>query len=460
MTRTQTTALFLTLSLGGLACTPEPGTDDTGDTGDTDTGETGDDTGEQALTYWQDVAPIYYENCVTCHRDGGIAPFVLDDYQTAATWAELSATSAEDRVMPPWLVTDDGTCNSWQHSPTLSDEQIATIRAWVDAGAPEGTPRDDLELPDTGQLDATATYMTPEFVPMPEGGLLSKFDEYRCFLIDPQLDHDMFMTGYEVTPGNDALVHHMLAMPVDPELVVGEGLTNLDVITALDNESPDRDGWPCFGLAGDNVTVEGVPVTWAPGQGVVELPNGSGARIGAGNLLVVQIHYNMVDAELIGMSDSSALSLRLTHEVEREGVFDLGTGLLNTMFEGEPHIIPAGEERHDFSWRLPAEWYTDWLGSDQVELWGVFPHMHEYGIEMSVRLLDDQGQDVGCVADVPRWDFGWQLYYFMQQPLVLERGHELEITCTYDTTKAPTDVWPGWGTFNEMCLLGVYLVGG
>ena len=33
---------------------------------------------EEGPTFWGDVAPIYYERCVECHREGGIAPFRLD----------------------------------------------------------------------------------------------------------------------------------------------------------------------------------------------------------------------------------------------------------------------------------------------------------------------------------------------------------------------------------------------
>jgi hypothetical protein len=365
---------------------------------------------------------------------------------------------AEDRTMPPWLVTDDGTCNSWQHSPALSQAQIETITKWVDDGALEGTPRDDLEVPAPAELDDATSFMTPEFVPEPEGGILSKYDEYRCFLLDPQLDHDVFMTGYHVVPGNEALVHHVLAMPVNPNLEVGDGLTNLDVITALDQASPDRLGWSCFGVAGDGVQIEGVPVTWAPGQGAVEMPAGSGSKFAAGNLIVVQIHYNMSDSSVIGQSDSTRIDLQLADTVEREGLFDVSDGLLATMMEGNPHVIPQGEPAHEFTWRLPADWYIGWQGSEQLELWGVFPHMHAYGRKLSARLLDENGQEVGCVGDVPRWDFGWQLYYFMEQPMILRPGYEIEVTCTYDSTTAPTDLWPGWGTLNEMCLLGLYLV--
>jgi hypothetical protein len=447
-------ALTLALSSAFFGCQGEPEPQ-------ADTDETGSETGDGdalATTFWQDVAPIYYDSCVSCHREGGIAPFTLDDYASAAAWAKVSATAVENRQMPPWLITDDGSCNEWQHSRALPQEQIDTILAWVDEGTPEGTPRDDLELPELPGLDGATVFATPQFVPEPEGGIFSKYDEYRCFLIDPALEQDAFITGHEIIPGNEALVHHVLVAPVDPQRQVGGGMTNLERIESLAAESPDREGWSCFGVAGDGVEVESLPVSWAPGQGAVELPAGSGSRVRAGDLLVVQVHYNMTDPEVIGQSDSTTVKLRLADEVAREGLFDLPAGLIGTLYEGEPYQLPPGEEAHEFTWRIPADWYIGWQGSEQLELWGFFPHMHDLGTQLSARVLDEQGQEVGCLAEVLRWDFDWQLYYFLEQPIVLEPGYEIEVTCTYDTTTVTEPVWPGWGTQNEMCVAGVYLV--
>lgn len=423
--------------------------------------ETGDGDGDAEPlepTFWQDVAPIYYERCVSCHRDGGIAPFVLDEYASAAAWGPASALAVEQRVMPPWLVSDDGSCNTWQHSRALAQTEIDTIQAWVDGGLLEGDPRDDLSRPELPGLDHGTPFTTPEFTPEPQGGMFAEYDEYRCFLIDPQLEQDMFITGYQIAPGNEALVHHVVGITVDPNLEVGEGVTNLDVITALDEASPDRLGWPCFGLAGDGVAPDSVPITWAPGQGVVELPEGSGSRVAAGNLLVVQVHYNMVDPAVIGQSDSTTVNIRLEPEVAREGLFDIPDGLLATLFEGTPHGLAPGKAEETFTWTFPTEWYIGWNGSESLELWGFFPHMHERGTNMRVRVLDSQGDEIGCLGEVPRWDFGWQLWYFYEQPIVLEPGQLIEVTCTYDTSGDEEPILPGWGTHNEMCLTGLYMV--
>ena len=421
--------------------------------------EHGDGDGDAQLgpSYWQDVAPIYYASCVECHREGGVGPFTLDDYESAAAWAPASAIAVEQRVMPPWLVLDDGSCNSWQHSPVLDEQEIETILAWVEADTPEGTPRDDLERPELPGLDEGRSFTTPLFTPEPDGGLFAEHDDYRCFLLDPELEQDQFITGYEVQPGNEALVHHVLVTNIKPDVDVG-GLSNLERIQELDAEDPDTLGWSCFGVAGEGVAFESIPVSWAPGQGAVEFPGGSGSRVAAGELLVVQVHYNMADPAVIGQSDSSTVKLRFADEVERPALIDLPDGLLATLGEGEPYAIPPGEPEHSYTWSFPVDWYLGWEGAEQIELHGFFPHMHDYGTSMSVRLLDQQGEELSCIGEVPRWDFAWQLQYFMEQPIVLESGMRIEVTCRYDTTGVQAPMWPGWGTNNEMCLTGLYML--
>ncbi len=458
-------APLLIVGVASTGCKGDDGSseDEVGEThgehGESESGsESESETGEAEVVFWQDVAPIYFENCASCHREGGIGPFSLDNYEDAATWAGASALAVENRVMPPWLVTDDGSCGDWAHSPTLSDEQIDMIVTWAQEGVPEGTPRDDLSIPVPDTLEGDASYDTPNFMPEPQGGVLAEFDEYRCFLIDPELESDRYLTGYAVSPGNEAIVHHVLMMPVEPDIPsYSPGMTNLEVIQALDAESPDRDGWPCFGAAGDNVDISGLPVTWAPGQGVVEFPQGSGYRIAADSLYVIQIHYNMDTPESLGQSDSSKVEVAYADEVEKVGFFDLPDGLLGSLFEGQPDALPAGETAFEYTWEISVDDYIA-PGKTSTSLWGFFPHMHERGVSLTARVLNAEGEEVGCLGDVPRWDFGWQLYYFLDQPLVLNEGERLEVTCTFDTSADDEPTMPGWGTRNEMCLAGIYVI--
>jgi len=98
--------------------------------------------GYAAPTFTKDVAPILYQRCVQCHRPNDIAPMSLLDYKSARPWARAIRESVLSRKMPPWFA--DPHYGSFANDARLSAAEIETIKAWVDAGAPEGNPR---ELP-------------------------------------------------------------------------------------------------------------------------------------------------------------------------------------------------------------------------------------------------------------------------------------------------------------------------
>lgn len=359
--------------------------------------------------------------------------------------------------MPPWLVVDDGSCQTFQHSRWMSEDEIATIAAWAEAGAAPGDPAAGprWELPETDLPGVSTVLETPEFIPEITGGPLAQFDEYRCFALDNPYDVDKFLTGFAVHPGNQAIVHHVLAMPVEydaPSYL--PGLNNGQVIAFLDAQD-DREGWNCFGTAGDGVRDGGIPIVWAPGQTAVELPEGVGVRIRPGQTWVVQMHYNLSDPTTLGQSDRTTLELRMADEVAREGWMALPDRFLESLFSGSPESIPPGEPAWEYSFDVSMGEVLGWgdrpVGTPDVRLHAVLPHMHAYGASMSLDLVRASGDE--CAMRVPRWDFNWQLTYFFQEAIPLADDDRLRVSCTWDTTGAPGPVTPGWGTYNEMCLL-------
>ena len=42
-------------------------------------------------------------------------------------------------------------------------------------------------------------------------------DDYRCFLLDPELTENRFLTGTDVRPGNPEVVHHVILFQVPPD---------------------------------------------------------------------------------------------------------------------------------------------------------------------------------------------------------------------------------------------------
>ena len=93
---------------------------------------------DEEPTYYEDVAPLLGQNCTGCHRTGGIAPFVLTDYESARSRAGMIADATRAREMPPMPVNNGGDCNKYSNARWLSEREIETLERWADAGAPEG----------------------------------------------------------------------------------------------------------------------------------------------------------------------------------------------------------------------------------------------------------------------------------------------------------------------------------
>lgn len=109
------------------------------------------------VTFSRDIAPIFQNSCVNCHRPNGVAPMSLVRYEDARRYAGRIArrTAIRDRMgtMPPWYVEKDIGIQHFKNDPSLTDDEIAMIADWASSGAPEGDPADmpaPLEFDDSG----------------------------------------------------------------------------------------------------------------------------------------------------------------------------------------------------------------------------------------------------------------------------------------------------------------------
>ena len=412
-----------------------------------------------SLTYYDDIAPILQDHCLQCHQEGGIAAeYPLGDYATAKSNAARMAADTSARLMPPWSATSDGSCGEFSGSLALNDEQIDKISKWAKSGAKEGKPH-ELKIPSLPSIGDAVPYQSPNFTPVIQGGPLTQSDEYRCFELSSGVDALRFITGYDVAPGNAEMIHHVLAFVIDPdaktELNDEPELTNGQLMARLHAETPNRDGWSCFGMAGDGVSVGAAPVVWAPGQGPVAFPANSGVPLKPSDKIVIQIHYNMHDRKLLGQSDQTTVQLRLADEVERVGIFVLSDPFLSTLGDDQPAQLAAGKASAKYSWtRKLADFGLDRV--EDLQLNGVMPHMHQLGRKYQLQ-VSTGGSASTCAADIQNWDFHWQRMYFYEQPRVLDARTKFSVTCDYDTTSVSEPVLPGWGTSNEMCLATLYV---
>ena len=71
-----------------------------------------------------------------------MAPFSLLTYEDAVPWATLIKQRTQERKMPPWPLDKTVGIQNFKNDISLSDDKIAKIARWVDAGAPLGDVKD------------------------------------------------------------------------------------------------------------------------------------------------------------------------------------------------------------------------------------------------------------------------------------------------------------------------------
>ena len=122
-------------------------------------------------------------------------------YQEARPWAKSIRQVVADRTMPPWHA--DAKPGTFANDSSLSEQEVATLVAWVDQGAPEGNAA-DLPAAKTFAVNGwkagtpDLVYWVPETYNLPA----TVDDEYRCFVMPDKIEQDLWYSGLEVKPGN------------------------------------------------------------------------------------------------------------------------------------------------------------------------------------------------------------------------------------------------------------------
>jgi hypothetical protein len=374
------------------------------------------DAGAQVLPYYGQVQELIQQNCQSCHVTGGFAPFPLERYVDARDHAASIADAVRTRRMPPWKPAEG--CEPLQGSRRLSDADLATLVAWATGGTPEGDPARSVSYspPDAGLpwVDLTLAPDQP-YVPNP-----TLSDDYHCFLIDPYLASDQYLVGVDVAPEQRPLVHHVL-------------LFATSYLEAIGADAADpQPGWTCFGGPG----TPGTPRMlggWVPGTQATRFPDGTGIALRAGEVVVMQVHYNLA------AGPSAPDTTRVRMQFARAPVAKPAAivPLANLTFS-----IPAGATGYTSTFQVASP------GNGVI--WGVIPHMHTKGRRVTVKAGNT------CLVDVPSWDFHWQQSYFFSTPQPLAVGTQLSLSCTWDN---PTGTAVTWGekTTDEMCLNYLYV---
>jgi hypothetical protein len=308
------------------------------------------------------------------------------------------------KKMPPWYA--DPHYGKFSNDRSLSQSEVDTLVAWADTGAPEGDARD---------LPAQSTYTEGWSIPKPDVvfGFPRAFQipaagtiEYQKVIVPSGFTEDKWVQFAEARPDDRAHIHHMILYVREPgsHWLRGEPAGVFFVAPKVTDDSTDTSALPSDFLVG-----------YAPGQPPEVLPPGQGKLVKAGSDFVLEIHYTTN-----GKAGTDRSKFGLVFAKQRPQTRVLTLSATNGKFK-----IPPG----DPNYRVDAEFV---VGAD-VKLAGLHPHMHGRGKDFDYRIVYPSGQ-TQTILSVPRYDWHWQLWYNLAEPIALPKGTRIACTAHFDNS--------------------------
>jgi len=352
-----------------------------------------------AQTTYNDIAPALYNNCTTCHRVGGGAPFSMLTYNDILPWTASIQHELQEGTMPPWA-PDTNYLHFFNERP-ISPADRDTILAWIAGGALQGNPS---LLPSPPIYPQYLLNGTPDLILQmtPFNSNANTQDAYNNFIIPTGLLQSRNIRAIEIVPGNAELIHHAIIMAD----------TAGDVLI-------DTSGSAFFALGDISVGA------YAPGSNPVVFPNSAQLKMG------VQIPAN---AEFI-------LNIHTP----------IGTFGQTITAEIRVYLYPPGEPgiRQIYAFAPLQYWENDfWIGPGQIKsfsveeptypfdisLYSSFPHSHQICTDILNFAYDSVTFDTIKLMKVNNWDFEHQEYYYYKNLIKIPPGYKYHSEHIYDNT--------------------------
>lgn len=365
------------------------------------------------VTYHNRVSRIMQTNCVECHREGGVAPFSLEKMEDVIANAGMIRKVVEKGTMPPWFaVSTTDKHIPWANDRTLNATDKADLLGWLSSGRPSGDPK-DAPLPRAAEKDwqigkPDAVFKFPRAVPVKATGVMP----YIHINVDTKLTEDKWVKALEVKPSAREVVHHVLVFALPPGT---EDIQGMDETTTF------------FAI-------------YVPGQSVLSYPDGFAKFLPKGSKLRFQMHYTPNGQ---ATTDQTSIGMVFADKPPQNEV--KVAGIVNTRFR-----IPPEADNYPVNAQLKVPFHATILG--------FLPHMHLRG-KAFLYEIEQPGNSSYKVLDIPRYDFNWQLYYRLAEPIAVVPGTQIKGTGWFDNSKgnpanpdSTKEVRWGPQTFDEMML--------
>jgi len=396
------------------------------------------------VTFNADVAPIVFQHCVACHRDGESASAEpLTTFDSVKKLADRIRSTISNREMPPWPADPDGSV-SFRNDPRLSQADIDTVVRWVDAGTPQGdTPLPPLPSPSSHWDNPLgrapdAVISLPAFTVEAQGEI-----PYIEQLMKVPYTEDKWVIAMQMRAGNPKILHHMgiteVALPKGMKpadlksfsamaRTMGIPDNAMAMVQPAVKDPSDSHAYDMFGV-------------YTPGTSFEQFGNDSARLLKAGGNLYIDfnIHYTTIGTV---QTDRSQLALWFAPESSPRQLFRGPAAIDSIIANGKELLTDApGTKAEGTDVAIPPipAYAADYelVGMSAYRRPVIFyqfqPHAHMRAKDFRYVVVFPDGREQS-VLNVPKYDFHEQLAYELATPLVLPAGSKLIVTAHYDNS--------------------------
>jgi hypothetical protein len=388
------------------------------------------------VTFAKDIAPILQAHCQECHRAGAMAPMSLVTYEETRPWAAAIKQRVQKREMPPWQLDRTVGIQNFQNDPSLTDDQIAKLVSWVDAGAPMGDPKD---MPAPRQWPTTNDWQLAKQFGQPD-------------LVIDSAEYTMSAHGQDVwwKPLSDIPITEarwVRAVEIRPSTMKGRRIMH-HVLARLEQDEPDLRKTLFAGADADS-DGPGMLMEWAIGKSYdVYRPN-TGKLLLPGSKILWELHLHSVGEEI---TDHAQLAIYFYPKGQEPKYRTYLMSYIANPKDGNGHNlldIPPNTVKETEGFHVLKQ---------PAILENFQPHMHLRGKAMSMEAILPDGT-TRMLNYVDRFSFNWMTNYIYAEDSapILPAGTVLHITAWHDNTannknNPNPNQWVGWGerTIDEM----------
>lgn len=345
------------------------------------------------ISYSEEIAPMLADNCVACHREGGIGPWAMTDYNMVRGFSLMIREVVRTQRMPPWHA--DPAVGHFSNDRSLSAEQTQKLVHWIEAGAPRGAGPDPLaemdhnwgtwavHEPELGEPDYIIDIPAAE---IPATGVV----DYMYHFVENNIEEDVWVKAAEILPGDRAVLHHVITS-------YGQ----------METEGPRKGRLKREGQGG----LRG----YVPGMVSQHFPEDTGVFLPADATIEFQMHYTTNGKATV---DESKLGIWVYDAPPEHQVFSL------ILANGRIKIPPHAKNHKETAERVMPK---------PAIIYNMLPHAHFRGKASQFSVVYPDGTEE-VLLHVPNYDFNWQTTYELAEPKYIPAGTKIVHTTWWDNS--------------------------